>query len=103
LTVEVPFPENIPTFQPLPLVDGIWIDLTPILNKFCAKFTTMQTNLQNKSNEQRKSVEEQLNKLIEFSAQRIIKWTVDIDEQQQNHTGYDMILGRDFLYSLGLV
>ena len=28
LTVEVPFPENIPTFQPLPSVDDIWIDLT---------------------------------------------------------------------------
>jgi len=56
LTVEVPFPGNIPTFQPLPLVDDIWIDLTPILNKFYAKFTTMQANLPNKSNEQRKSV-----------------------------------------------
>lgn len=35
-------------------------------------------------------------KLIEFSAQRITKWTVNIDEQQKLYTGYDMILGRDF-------
>ena len=42
-------------------------------------------------------------KFIEFSTQCLIKWTVNIDEQQLNHTGYDMILGRDFLYSLGFV
>jgi len=55
LTVEVPFPENIPTFQPLPLVDDIWIDLTPILNKFYAKFTTMQANLQRKQTNNEKA------------------------------------------------
>ena len=69
LTVEVPFPENIPTFQPLPSVDDIWIDLTPMLNKFYANFTTTQANLQNKSNELRKSVGEQLNSIPDFTPQ----------------------------------
>ena len=69
LTVEVPFPENIPTFQPLPSVDDIWIDLTPMLNKFYANFTTVQANLQNKSNELRKSVGEQLNSIPDFTPQ----------------------------------
>ena len=41
--------------------------------------------------------------LAEFSAQHVVTWKVNIDEQKQNHTQYDMILGRDFLCSLGFV
>ena len=41
--------------------------------------------------------------LAEYSAQRVVKWKVNIDERLQNHTEYDMILGRDFLCSLGFV
>jgi len=41
--------------------------------------------------------------LAEYSAQRVVTWDVNVDEQLQNHTEYDMILGRDFLCSLGFV
>jgi len=54
-------------FPAIPLVDDIWIYFHPILNKFYAKFTTWQAYLQNKSNEQRKSVEEQLNSIPDFT------------------------------------
>jgi len=35
--------------------------------------------------------------------QKEVVWTLDVDELSNTRTGYDMILGRDFLYALGFV
>jgi len=42
-------------------------------------------------------------KLPEFSNSKDITWSMDMDNGKLEELGYDMIIGRDLLFSLGMI